>query len=148
MSDWIYDDEEASEMKELLLTRIKLASRIEISDECLHDIRENATLKCYKVADLFGDRLVATMYSYILGCGEKSIQASWPANWWQAVKDRFAPVWVLRWWPVEYHTIKERQFENVYLSVFQNQASKYPDGAQMVVDEGGFLAAPGSKSAP
>ncbi len=29
----------------------------------------------------------------------------WPADWWQALKDRWAPRWFLKRWPVEYHTI-------------------------------------------
>jgi len=38
--------------------------------------------------------------------GTESVR--FPATWWDAVKERFAPDWMLRRWPVEYRTITAR----------------------------------------
>ena len=34
--------------------------------------------------------------------GEEIVGAKYPADWWQALKERFAPAWFLRRWPVRY----------------------------------------------
>ena len=33
------------------------------------------------------------------------VHEKWPKDWWQAVKERFAPKWFLRRWPVLYERI-------------------------------------------
>lgn len=33
------------------------------------------------------------------------INRKWPADWWQALKERWFPGWLLRWFPVEYESI-------------------------------------------
>lgn len=33
------------------------------------------------------------------------VQAKWPADWWQAFKERWFPMWALRRWPVRCHEL-------------------------------------------
>lgn len=45
----------------------------------------------------------------VMGLGTKpehiKVYRQWPADWWQAFKERWFPNWVLRRWPVRYETI-------------------------------------------
>lgn len=41
-------------------------------------------------------------YHYL---GKEEKLASYPRDWWQAVKQRWFPFWILRRWPVEYTQI-------------------------------------------
>lgn len=34
------------------------------------------------------------------------VEVKYPSGWWQAVKERFAPDWVLSRWPVRYTTVE------------------------------------------
>jgi len=127
--------EEQDRFSELVLQRIKLASRIDIGLDTLHDVCENATLKT--TASWYGDRMVLMMHSYILAMPETRITARWPATWLDAVLERFAPRWVLRIRPVAYVKIDQPQFENVYLSLYADQTTKFPDGKRLVVKPNG-----------
>lgn len=57
-----------------------------------------------KHEDWIADRLIYTIKTYILGAGEEHVDCDvrWPANWWEAVKDRWLPAWAKRRWPVRY----------------------------------------------
>lgn len=129
-------EQEIAEYNQLVLQRIKLCSRVEVGLETLHDVCENAKLKSF--SEWSGERLVQTMYSYILGMREQRIEASWPANWVQAIKQRFAPEWFLNRWPVVTVGIDEPQFGAVYLSVYADKTSTYPDGKLIDVNKFGI----------
>ena len=55
------------------------------------------------------DGLVIRLVAHV--AGEKSAEPTvvrYPADWWEAVKQRFAPVWVTKRWPVKFneHTMR------------------------------------------
>ncbi len=51
------------------------------------------------------DYLILTIRQEIFGQRVQSITEQWPDDWWQAVKERFAPRWFRRYWPVKYHVL-------------------------------------------
>lgn len=53
------------------------------------------------ISDLFAVRAIFDF----LGANMESISAKYPANWKQAIKERFAPEWVKRRWPVRYTVV-------------------------------------------
>ena len=55
--------------------------------------------------------VVLRMQSYLHASPKDrvSIHRKWPKTWWDAVKERFAPNWFLRRWPVDYHRIDVEQ---------------------------------------
>jgi len=63
-----------------------------------------ANLKTRAAMDTFLQTLVVGIKSYILASGEEKVRCNvrWPADWWQAVKQRWAPDWITRRWPVRY----------------------------------------------
>lgn len=49
--------------------------------------------------------LFCDLFVYDAGATYFSVDlARWPADWWQAVKERFAPTWFLNRWPVKWET--------------------------------------------
>ena len=122
------NNEEQVAFERLVLQKIKLAATASISKDCLHDVLGNAEFKL--AAGWMADILVGKMTSYVLGMNEQRITARWPADWWQAVRRRFAPGWCLRRWPVRYSGIDEPQFESVYLSLHGDRIT--PDPARGV----------------
>jgi hypothetical protein len=55
-----------------------------------------------EVEDFLTNNLAVSLRSFCW-CDEERevVAAEWPADWWQAVKERFAPSWFLRRWPVK-----------------------------------------------
>lgn len=63
--------------------------------------------------DFIMRKLVYGIKSYIAASGEETVSCNikWPANWWQAVKERWLPAWAKQRWPVLYERHRmERTF--------------------------------------
>jgi hypothetical protein len=54
--------------------------------------------------DIARTRLLAQLQTYAVGMVSERIiiHKQWPADWWQAVRERWLPAWWLRRWPVRY----------------------------------------------
>jgi len=83
---------------------------------------ERVLLTCRKVLDEYnlggdvsietcenacGEALVMQLVAHFAGIPKDRLKvyAQWPDGWWQAVRERWWPAWVLRRWPVKYKTI-------------------------------------------
>jgi hypothetical protein len=61
--------------------------------------------------DPLTENMVYLMEQDIWGKQLERVEERWPADWWQAVKEHFAPklgrlgAWLLRRYPVRYHTL-------------------------------------------
>ena len=90
----------------LTLEKIKLGIVIP-----MHDIEANLT----RTVDT---QLGLTNFkAFILGMPDEEIHVVYPRDWIQAVKHRFAPMWILKRWPIEWTEIREKRFEKVFLSL-------------------------------
>jgi len=82
---------------DITLQKIKLGMSLAVSDILL---------------DVSSETIYDYAYNQVRGhvrgflWGEKSGRYTFkcPLDWWQAVKDRFAPTWFKRKWPVEFRT--------------------------------------------
>lgn len=65
-----------------------------------------------QVLEAFVDRLIVEIRYEILSRDRDDLHYIWPADWWQAVKARFAPGWFVRRWPViyEHRHIKVKEY--------------------------------------
>ena len=118
------EDETAQvQFEQIVLQKIKLAAVMAIPDG-MHDALANATFRTEH--DWMADHLVGKMTTYIWGLNEQRITAIWPRDWWQAVKQRFAPAWFLRRWPVLCDQIDQPQFEAVYLALHGDKITADP----------------------
>lgn len=66
--------------------------------------------------------MVARLEVTLLGREVERVTAQWPADWWQAVRERWAPAWWLKRHPVKYQRI-DRPVYNVcpHMNVPANQ---------------------------
>jgi hypothetical protein len=55
--------------------------------------------------DFLADIFVVKMKALLWGELAKREEATYPADWWQAFKDRWFPAWAKRRWPVGYVTV-------------------------------------------
>lgn len=57
--------------------------------------------------DEAANELVLTLYAHLYGHEGNRVQVNecWPADWWEAFKDRWFPEWALDRWPVRYKRI-------------------------------------------
>lgn len=55
--------------------------------------------------DNIGQQLVFTLKTEIYGKKLPDKEIKYPANWFQAVKERFGPKWLLKYFPVKYKII-------------------------------------------
>jgi hypothetical protein len=88
-------------IKTIALERISFYSQCEICRELIADKRLNI-----HIFDGYIDRIILRLEAEILGKTTKEISVSYPADWWEAVKERFAPLWIKRKYPIKYKTIK------------------------------------------
>lgn len=65
-------------------------------------ILKNLAVEPHAWYDHMGDVMVFELQSHI--AGQRLPEIRHPSNWWQAVKERWAPKWFLGRWPVE-HTV-------------------------------------------
>lgn len=87
--------------------------------------------------DYAAGQMVARLEVEMLGREIGRITAKWPADWWQAVRERWAPAWWLKRHPVKYEQI-DRPVYNIcpHLNVPEN---RYAPRSRHVM----FLAAKG-----
>ena len=95
------DQWDCETIKTIALERISFYSQHEISKALLEDKRLNIY-----VLDGYIDSMIIRLEAEILGKTTKEISASYPANWWEAAKERFAPLWIKRKYPIKHKTIK------------------------------------------
>jgi hypothetical protein len=89
----------------ITLDNILYAARVEGRADDIGDVR--------LWAEREGERLIVNLRTRIHGMADDVVVVEWPATWWQHVKQRFAPRWALRRWPVR----MDRQEIQVYKSV-------------------------------
>jgi hypothetical protein len=75
-------------------------------------------------------RMVFHLHSYVLGKnhGRVDLERQWPKDWWEAVKERFAPRWFLKRWPVRYESVSVHE---VVWKVCPHVNLKTPDQRQV-----------------
>lgn len=91
-------------IKQILLEKVKLSYQYRISGVAI------ATLGVDAYADIAADALVCFLQATLAGkrISDDVVEAKYPDGWWQAVRERWAPAWWLRRWPVRYRTIAVR----------------------------------------
>uniref|UniRef100_A0A6M3L0X3 Uncharacterized protein n=1 Tax=viral metagenome TaxID=1070528 RepID=A0A6M3L0X3_9ZZZZ len=67
-------------------------------------------------ADWLGELLAVQVKDFILAQTLEEHKATYPSDWWQALKERWFPKWALRRWPVR-HTTVELKAQALYPSL-------------------------------
>lgn len=91
-----------------------VADRIAVMQSESVSVREMAAMNRMEV-DAFADRLsrsvVVQFRTFIHAIPKEkiSVHRRWPKDWREAVKERFAPAWIKKRWPVKYETVDIEQ---------------------------------------
>ena len=87
------------ELKQVTLEQLQFGIMREFSDtaiRCAPDVVLRAETRS----------MVASLRARVLGEKLATVEVKWPADWWQALKERWFPAWALRRWPVTYRREK------------------------------------------
>jgi hypothetical protein len=86
--------------KRYIAERIHVMARSHLARSAIMLSRTNVE----SLIDIATDEMIMSLDSYVHGMTSERIvvHRKWPKDWWQAVKERFAPAWFTRRWPVVY----------------------------------------------
>ena len=100
------------------LQRKVFARRVEIENRDLYQMRHSSEFRSWE--DRAKDRLVIEMRTTIYGKDHPTKHViRFPADWLEAVKERFAPAWVRDRWPVKFTEITA-SLEETYTGIEQS----------------------------
>jgi hypothetical protein len=74
----------------------------EISDRALDLMGIPTEADIFEQVNFMADDVVLRIKQKMLGTVLEDVHISYPATWWDAVKDQFFPQWMLRRWPAKY----------------------------------------------
>ncbi len=92
MSDEISDD-----IMEITFQRLQLCTQKHLPWGALRQATELSTYVDHQL-----EGMVLQLYASVAERENERVSCRWPADWWQAVKARFAPAWFLERYPVEF----------------------------------------------
>lgn len=93
-----------SGIREALLQRKDYAARIAINEEQLDRLRRHSEIRQWR--DELEQQLVLSLHASIYGKDHPQRHViRYPENWWEAVKERFAPCWFRDMYPVRFTEI-------------------------------------------
>ena len=84
------------------LEAFTLAAQTRISASLIEDFGEEPKVSIHEHVDFMSDSLCLMLKQKIWGKQVKEVNIRYPRDWWEAVKERFAPKWFKKRWPVEY----------------------------------------------
>jgi hypothetical protein len=96
-------DMEYTEIAELTL--MALRARVIVDEGMASSFAIPVQVAVERIADYAYRQLAVEIRQQVYGRQLETITASYPADWWQALKDRWFPAWALKRWPVRLHTI-------------------------------------------
>ena len=103
-SDNLYDKLNEMEIEKILLLRDEFSCSV-----ILPGFANNSRIDIYKYG---ANQLQMKLTSYIASKKLDEVTIKYPKSWKEAVKQRFAPKWLVTKWPVQYvsHTITAKEY--------------------------------------
>ena len=99
------------ETKDVILHKIKYGLRDYIDPNLLD---ESVTIEW----DWYVNRIVVMVKNMMWAEDLKKYEFKWPRDWWQALKERWFPEWLLERYPIEY-TIKIVDIKAIYPDLYK-----------------------------
>lgn len=97
---------EKAQLRRIVLEKLRISIEQAISLRDMNFARNHAEMSAQ--IDDFARALIIRLATYLLAGPEEvrvDVEEKWPADWWQAFRERWAPRWWLRRWPVRYKTL-------------------------------------------
>lgn len=94
--------ESLQDVQRHIAERVAVQTRYAMSS---HELHPDIDVKFH--LDHIIERIVFDLRTYIMSMPKQRIEVHrrWPADWWQAFKERWFPAWLLRRYPVKYERI-------------------------------------------
>ena len=89
----------------MTLERMKFVVLQDIT-EGLADLFAYAPTVNISATSFLADEIVLRVTQEVYGRTMEEVSAEWPADWWQAVKERWAPAWAKARWPVKMKCVR------------------------------------------
>jgi len=105
------------------LDKFKFVVLQRLSDE-LVDTIVNEPKVDVSIGDFIGESMARAVFE-MMGCEMERVECRWPADWWQAFKQRWFPRWALKHWPVQ-EEVRQLVARELYPKV------KLPDTEPMI----------------
>jgi len=84
------------------LERMKVIIQQEARLKLKHALALSEEAQINLAAEFFAGGLTARLTAVLAGEHVRVLEAQYPADWKQAVKERFLPRWLRKWWPIRY----------------------------------------------
>ena len=88
------------------LERFKYAIQEYLDAQLVNELADMPAVEFQQHVSFIGDELLLALRGKMLGETLERISASYPVNWWEAVKARFFPEWAKKRWPIQYAKIE------------------------------------------
>jgi hypothetical protein len=96
---------ERVEVETVQLERLKLCILTHLSAELCHSFGEPPEVAVTDALDFLTDDIGIRVVQKVWGRELQRQEVKYPANWWEAVKDRWLPAWAKGRWPVRYRVV-------------------------------------------
>lgn len=100
------DDEELTHVEKFLLEKVKFGFQMHMSNVLINELRVRT-----EILDYMADKTVRVMVTGFLMGGtqrrEVLTSETFPASWWEELKERRAPAWFLARYPVRMRTMEK-----------------------------------------
>jgi hypothetical protein len=108
------DSPEPIACDEVVLRKFEMGFRTSYEKRLLSELAIGNDYELKLFADVEADNIVMALRCFVWSDESKVFHAgSYPTTWWDAVKERFAPLWFLERWPVRYSEVM-LELANVY----------------------------------
>lgn len=94
------EDGEEIDYRKVSLEKFKLVALQYLPEELL--CREEPSIDVSAWSGYFSDQLVVRITKEIWGREMQEKEVRYPLDWWEAIKERWAPQWFKNRWPVDY----------------------------------------------
>jgi hypothetical protein len=91
-------------IREVTLEKFKLVAVQYLTPELLEHFGEPAQIEFSEHVSFMFDEIALRIVQKVWGREVDRVEHQWPANWWEAFKERWMPKWAKDRWPIQYST--------------------------------------------
>lgn len=88
--------------EERVLERLRYSVQTHIDAVLVDQLANLPVARIEEMGSLLGNKLAVSVRGFLFGTTLEQVECSYPRDWREAIKERFAPAWLKRRWPVQY----------------------------------------------
>jgi len=99
-------EQDTPKITQTTLERIKLVVLQYITQELAEQFAIEPKAEIHTATDWMGQEIVLRVVQEVYGNELERIEAVYPADWWEAFKERWLPAWAKKRWPVKHKKVQ------------------------------------------